>query len=207
MNAHATYERCRSRELITAFNKQTTCISYKPMTTERSKISKFEVYESLSMDVSLSSYFETQNFNLAGMDNFDNANKNSLSEMKHAHDTVSTVFQVKPEIWRSKPTMISIDISGIKNLDKLKCQEKNYFCFNQKLSLERSLYTNLEIANNSSTVEFILGCCQSLSLDEKENYDDMIPPWAGIRALISSAEIPEMHVGFLPFISKPVSEY
>ena len=28
MNAHAIYERCRSRELITSFNRQSTCISY-----------------------------------------------------------------------------------------------------------------------------------------------------------------------------------
>lgn len=155
------------------------------MKTERSKIAKSAVYESLSVDVPLPSYFETQNFNLAGMDNFDNANKNSLSEMKHAHDTVSTVFQVKPKIWRSKPTMISIDISGIKIPDKLKCQEKNYFCFNQKLSLERSLYTNLEIANNSSTVEFILGCCQSLSLDKRECFHDTIMDWYSSVNIIS----------------------
>ena len=83
--------------------------------------------------------------------------------------------------------MTSIKISGIKNPDKLKCREIKNFCFNQKLPLERSflvdqeLYTNLEIlVNNSSTIEFILGCCQSLSLDEKENYNDLIPSWTGI---------------------------
>ena len=64
--------------------------------------------------------------------------------------------------------MTSIDISGIKNPHEPKCQEIKNFCFKQKLPLERSslvnqeLYTKLEIANNSSTVEFILGCCQSL---------------------------------------------
>ena len=58
----------------------------------------------------------------------------------------------------------------------------------------------LEIVNNSSTVEFILGCCQSL-------YNDMIPLWAGILALISTAGVPEMHVGFFPFIPQPVTEY
>ena len=46
-------------------------------------------------------------------------------------------------------------------------------CLNQKLPLERSflvdqeLYTNLEIFNNSSTVKFILGCCQNFSFDKK----------------------------------------
>ena len=66
--------------------------------------------------------------------------------------------------------MTSIDISGIKNPDKLKCREIKNFCFNQKLPLERSflvdqeLYTNLEIVDNSCTVEFILGWCQNLSI-------------------------------------------
>ena len=31
MNAHAIYERCRSRELTTSFNRQSICISYKVM--------------------------------------------------------------------------------------------------------------------------------------------------------------------------------
>ena len=30
--------------------------------------------------------------------------------------------------------------------------------------------------------------------------------WTGIRVVILSAKIPEMHVGFLLFISKPVAE-
>ena len=92
MNAYAIYEKCRSRELITAFDKQGTCISYKSIKTQRSNLAKFTVYENLSMDVPLPSFFETQNFTLAAMDNFDNADKNSLSGMKHAHDTVLTVF-------------------------------------------------------------------------------------------------------------------
>ena len=59
-------------------------------------------------------------------------------------------------------------------------------CFNQKLPLEKSflvdeeLHINIEIGNNSSTVKFILGCCQNLSFDKKESYIDMIPSWIGI---------------------------
>ena len=70
----------------------------------------------------LPSYFDTQYFTLAAMDNVDNADKNSLSRLKHAHDTALTVFHVKPITWKSKPIMTFIDISGIKSPDKLKCQ-------------------------------------------------------------------------------------
>ena len=75
----------------------------------------------------LPNYCDTQYFTLTAMDSCDNANKNSLSRLKHAHDTALIVFQVKPKTWRSKPTMTSIDISGIKSSDKLKCQEINLF--------------------------------------------------------------------------------
>ena len=34
------------------------------------------------------------------------------------------------------------------------------------LRIDEEVYTSLETVNNSSTIEFILGCCQSLSLDK-----------------------------------------
>ena len=40
----------------------------------------------------LPSYCDTQYFTLTAMDNFDNAS-NSLSRMKHAHDTALTFFK------------------------------------------------------------------------------------------------------------------
>ena len=44
----------------------------------------------------LPSYFITQYFTFDVMENFDNADKNSLLRMKHTHDTALTVFQKKP---------------------------------------------------------------------------------------------------------------
>ena len=35
----------------------------------------------------------------------------------------------------------------------------------------------------------------------------MISSWTGIRALISSVKVSEMHVDFLLFIPKPVTEH
>ena len=67
----------------------------------------------------LPSYCDTQYFTLTAMDNFDNANKNSLSTMNNAHDTALTGFQVKPKTWKSKLTTTSIDIPGIKHPGKL----------------------------------------------------------------------------------------
>ncbi len=34
-----------------------------------------------------------------------------------------------------------------------------------------------------------------------------LPPWGGIHALISTATVPKMRVGFLPVIPSPVTDY
>ena len=65
--------------------------------------------------------------------------------MKHAHDIALKVFQEKPKTWKSKSSMTSIDISGIKSSEKLKFQEANNFCFNKKPQLERSLLVDQEL--------------------------------------------------------------
>ena len=63
--------------------------------TQRSSLAKFTVYEILSMSVPPPSQFETQNFTLVAMGNFDNAGKNTLSGMNHAHDTCPNSFLSK----------------------------------------------------------------------------------------------------------------
>ena len=75
------------------------------------------------VDNLLPNYCDIQYFTLTAMDNFDNGNKNSLSTLKHPHDTALTGFQVKSRTWKFKPTTTSINIPGIKRSDKLKCQE------------------------------------------------------------------------------------
>ena len=213
MNAHTIYEKCRSKKLITTFNKQCMCINYKSMKIQRSNLAKFTVLQSLPAEVPLPSHFDRKSFTIAAFDNFDYADKNSLSGMQHAHDTAITLFQVKPLSTKSKPAVSSTDISMIKNLGKLKCQEIVPFRYNQKLPLDNSfmveqeLYTSQLVADNSSTTDFILSCCQSVSLEPEKDDNTIIPSWVGMKSMLSSADIPEMHVGFLPFIPNPVTEY
>ena len=45
-NVHAVYKRCRSRELITSFNSQSTCISYKAMKELRKDLAKYTALQS-----------------------------------------------------------------------------------------------------------------------------------------------------------------
>ena len=39
------------------------------------------------------------------------------------------------------------------------------------------------------------------------DFNDLIPSWAGIESLISQSDVPIMRVGFLPFLPKFVTHY
>ena len=92
MNAHAIYEHCRSRELTTSFNRQSTCISYKEMKELRNDLAKYTVLQSSECHIPLPNHFDENCFTLAAIDNFDNADKNILFGRMHAHDTAITLF-------------------------------------------------------------------------------------------------------------------
>ena len=61
--------------------------------------------------------------------------KPSLSRMEHAHDTALIVFRVKPKTWKSKLSITSINIFGIKSLDKLTFQEINKILFSPEAAI------------------------------------------------------------------------
>ena len=204
---HTVYEKCKSRELTTAFIKQCMCISYK-VKSQWSNLAKLLFFTACQLQfVYLVTSMHKALHKALGHAN--NTDRNSLSGRKHVHNVVITVFQVKPSTMKCKPTISFTDISAIKNLEKLKCQEIVSFHYNQKLPLESTflvgleLYTNPKIADNSSTAEFILNCFQSVSLHQKVGEKDIIPSWVCVRSILSSAEITEMHIGFLPFIPNP----
>ena len=99
LNAHAIYEKCRSRELITAFNRQCCCsVSYNAMKRERADLAKYTILKSENEQVPLPSNFASTSFTVAAFDNFDNADRNILSGTKHAHDTAITLFQEVPVV-------------------------------------------------------------------------------------------------------------
>ena len=52
-------------------------------------------------------------------------------------------------------------------------------------------------------MEFIISAMKGIASKTNEP----LPSWAGIQALLSSAKVPLMQVGFLPFLPYPVTEY
>ena len=98
--------------------------------------------------VPLPSHFDAKSVATVALDSSGNADRNSLSGRRHVHDAVLIIFQVKPSIMKSKPTMNSNDIKVIKNLEKLKCQQIVSFHYNQKLPLESTFLVGQELYTN-----------------------------------------------------------
>ena len=94
MNAHAIYEKCRSRQLLTSFNRTGLCVSYKQIKKYRTDLAKYAVLQSEKHGVPIPSHLSTKEFTLAAMDNFDHPDKTSLAGLSGTHDTAMTLFQV-----------------------------------------------------------------------------------------------------------------
>ena len=83
---HLITAHCKSRELITAFNKQSCCVSYNVMKLHRADLAKYHILSS-SDGVPLPSNCSPTSFTIGAFDNFDHTDKNSLSGVKHTHDS------------------------------------------------------------------------------------------------------------------------
>ena len=211
LKAHAVYEHCRSRALITAFNRQGCSVSYKTMKTVRADIA---ILKSKDDYVPLPSHFSKSSFTIAAFDNFVNTDRNSFSGTKHSHDTAITVFQEKLPNSINKPKKSAIELKSIKKLQKLKCQELVFLNPNSpKLPLPDSFASfatpedllNLEIKTGErNQKQFIISCAQNIT---KSDSKYLKPSWAGIESLISESDVPITQVGFLPFIPNPVTNY
>ena len=89
-------ERCKSRELITSFNRRGFCISYASMKKHRNDLAKFAIANSSEFDLPIPSHFSPSAFTISAFDNFDYVYKNTLSGKSGSHDTVITLFQEIP---------------------------------------------------------------------------------------------------------------
>ena len=78
MNAVEIYERCKSRELITSFNRSGLCISYASMKKHRNDLAKLAMISSSESGLPLPSHFSPSVFTISAFDNIDHADKNTL---------------------------------------------------------------------------------------------------------------------------------
>ena len=73
-----------------------------------------------------------------------------------------------------------------------------------RITVDNDFYLEQISKDNFENCEFIINCVQSI---KSESNNEILPSWAGVRSLLSDVHVPEMNVGFLPFIPSPVTEY
>ena len=110
----------------------------------------------------------------------------------------------------TKPKKQDVDLASIKTLAKLPCQKIDIFHSSKTLTMPGSFQVDEELFSSAvnrehhENIELIISCLKSAVVN---NFDGDLPTWAGIRALLSNANVPQMHVAFLPFIPRPVTEH
>ena len=92
------YNRCRSRELITIMNRMSLCLSYKAMRNHRTDLMKYAVLRSEGSGIPIPSHFSLEEFTIAAFDNFNHADRNTLSGKSIANDTAIVLFQTIPKV-------------------------------------------------------------------------------------------------------------
>ena len=122
MKAHAIYEKCRSKEIITQQNRLRLSVCYNTIQKYRSNLAKHAILKSSENNVPLPSHFSKEMFTVGAFDNFDHKDRTSLSGLSASHDTVSTLFQVKPSETSSKPNKSEYNLKNVDIIEKLDCQ-------------------------------------------------------------------------------------
>ena len=98
MTGHTVYDKCKSRELITALNKIGVSTSYNEVLKNRKKLADYVLASSVNEGPPFPSHFSKDHFSICAFDNFDHADRSSLSGTHSGNDTAIVMFQVKPDI-------------------------------------------------------------------------------------------------------------
>ena len=211
MTGHNVYDTCKSRELITTLNRVGVSTSYNEVRRARSNLANFCFTSSENSNVPIPRHFVSDKFTLAQMDNFDHQDKSSPSGTKSNHDTVMTLTQIKPEVPPSKPSLKECHFSqtGAEGYDKLPCQKLLPYIRNNKTLPLPETFTvessniNTDHETKLANQNFLLNYIRATVTVEKET----LPTWAGCKSLISTSNLPIMHVAFLPFLPYPVTDH
>ena len=205
MTGHTVYDKCKSRELI----KIGVSTSYNEVLKNRKK-----KLASINEGPLLPNHFSKDHFSICSFDNFDHADRSSLSGTHSDHDTAVVMFQVKPDIIPLKPNVTAMNLPNstqhfrneppcqlFRNYNKPKSSAN----LTQSFSVDEDLYQNEELQKDNHKKEFILCLIKTGLIEEQESIPS--PSWAGCRALIFSTNVRIMHTGFLPYLLHPITQH
>ena len=135
-----------------------------------------------------------------------------MSGMLSKRDTVTLLFQEKPEVLPSKPKKSNICIQQSEQSNKLPCQELRLCNRGKKELILPETFTvsvekpNLHHVNRDiDALNFVLS---AIHFDRNLiDADALIPTWAGCQSLLSDRTLPMWQAGFLPYLPYPVTNY
>ena len=214
MTVHAIYNKCKSRELIASFNHIGVCVSYRQVQKAKTDLDQYTLMQCGKVLVPIPCHFSKDMFTIAAFDNFDHQDRSSPTGVNSSHETVSTLFQVKPDHTPSKPLRSSVSLKTVSDSAflVLPCQKiipfkgiKKQRVLDSKFIAEDELLQNAEVEKERDMKHFFTNCTRNGILFN--NTESNTSTWAEGEALFFNSCVPKMHSGFLPYIPHPVTEF
>lgn len=214
MTAHSIYDKCKSKELITSFNRLGLSISYTDLTRSRNLLSSYTIQSCEKNSTPIPSHFCNNHFTIGAFDNFDFEDSSSLSGKSSTHDTAMVLFQDISSSPVGKPDVSTTGLEkrSCKLKTKLSCQKLKFhpkpivkpsLPDDFKVAEDDGLYLSDTALKNAESREFFISFVRCGQPDNAGN----LPCWGAFHALISQSHIPLKKVGFLPVIPHPVTDY
>ena len=214
MVGHNVYARDRSKTILTIFNRVMACAGYKQIRKACSLLASYTIHLAKNNEVPLPSNLTTEDFTEGMLDNANYIDRASLSgtEMKNyssgalAQDAMKTKPARKPPVSET-----GLKASETLLVDKLPCQivpnhqkpiSRPNLPEDMILVPENKPNTELDM-NGARTVaekrEFVINLIRNGT--DKDNPQI----WAAVHALVSTANVPLMRVGFIPVVPEPIT--
>lgn len=214
------YGKSRSREILTVANRMGVSSSYNSIRRARQLLAAYAVAKSNENEVPVPSTFTVGAYVCGAMDNGDFGDRSSLSGTESDHVTMQVLFQEKVSAQDSKCPVSEMNLGNINAHlpEKLPCQEVAFYlkpsvkpCLpaNFKVLEETSVNSNLNCESalcEADKREFLISLIRC-GLPPKNDTNGCVPTWGGAHALLSTADVPLMRVGFMPMIPSPVTDY
>ena len=107
-------------------------------------LAKFAIANSSEFGLPIRTHFSPSTFTISAFDNFDHADKNTLSGKSGSHDTAITLFQEIPTKKVIKPKRNEVNLATVKTLNKLACQKLVLFSTDRTLTLPEPFIVEAE---------------------------------------------------------------
>ena len=213
MFGNSIYGKTRSKTIVTHLNSIGVTTSYQQLKRER----KLKAQYTLSLhNTPIPSHFSKNGWTMGALDNENFADQSSISGTNVKNYTAQVLYQDASEKPPEKPSVSStnLKISSACLKETLSCQKlapahkptiRPSLPPSFKTKEDLGLEVNEVASKTAEKIEFLITLLRC-GIPESET-SDILPPWSGIHALITSSQSPLMRVGFLPVLPHPVTEY